>query len=80
MATIPSGRDVGFKLLQVLGVNSDLVTAIQIGIEADKAVTCRITRFLSEEEANGIVDLFKEEEYLLMQVRQEDLSDPAPLS
>jgi hypothetical protein len=44
--------------------------------EAGKAVTCRITRYLSEEETEGIVNLFKEEEYLLMQVEKENLPIP----
>ena len=76
MARIASGSNVGLKILQVLSVNSDSVSEIQIGIEAGKAVTCRITRYLSEEEAEGIVNLFKEEEYLLMQVEKENLPIP----
>lgn len=57
---IAVGREFGLKLQQVLGLEDQLVTGIDVSVRPDEAVKCNVSMLVTGDEADQIAALLQE--------------------
>lgn len=72
MGPIVTSTEFGSKILDILGVDSSTVTSIAIVMEAGEIARCRISRYITTEEADEIASVIKDENYCLMRLKSEE--------
>lgn len=63
-----ASQEIGSKVLEILGVEPNLVANMTIELNPEDIAKCHITRWITMEEAGELLTMFEEEQYCLMQL------------